>query len=72
MTKKTIFACISGDIDIKISDLKVVMNGITLKIVYFISLNQDVAELMLYDFENMIAMIGRVDYMAQVRSNLGE
>lgn len=39
---------------------------------HFIDLNIDGIPMILKDAENMICVIGGVDYMAQVRSNLGE
>lgn len=39
---------------------------------HFMSLTMDGAPLILKDTENMICIIGGVDYMAGVRSNLGE
>lgn len=39
---------------------------------HFVSLTIDGKPLILKDVENMICLIGGVDYMAQVRSNLGE
>lgn len=39
---------------------------------HFVSLNIDKKPLILKDVENMICVVGGVDYMAQVRNNLGE
>ena len=46
---------------------------ITIKLsAHFISLSIDGVPMMLKDSKNMICILGGVDYMAQVRSNLGE
>lgn len=39
---------------------------------HFLNLNIDGVPLILKDVENMICIVGGVDYMAKVRSNLGE
>ena len=39
---------------------------------HFVDINIDKTPMVLKDAENMILMIGGVDYMAKVRANLGE
>ncbi|WP_170000590.1 phage major tail tube protein [Campylobacter sp. RM9328] len=46
---------------------------ITVKLaVHFLDINIDKIPMVLFDVENMICLIGGVDYLAKVRSNLGE
>jgi len=40
--------------------------------VHFLDINIGKIPVALFDVENMICLIGGVDYLAQVRSNLGE
>lgn len=66
---------ITGDIiSYEVSDLESAKEmEITIKMsAHFIDLNIDSIPMILKDSENMICIVGGVDYMAQVRSNLGE
>ncbi|MBE2986560.1 phage major tail tube protein [Campylobacter sp. RM12920] len=46
---------------------------VTVKLaVHFLDINIDKIPMVLFDVENMICLIGGVDYLAKVRSNLGE
>lgn len=46
---------------------------VTIKLsAHFVDINVDGVPMVLKDSENMICVIGGVDYMAGVRSNLGE
>lgn len=46
---------------------------VTVKLaVHFLDINVDKVPMVLFDVENMMCILGGVDYLAQVRSNLGE